>query len=247
MLSPDHRRHVAFHEAGHAVAHQRLIGAVVSATIEADGIKAGTVVFADQPDRLSNAEWFERKAIATLAGPAAQRRLCRYSWRREHGCIDDAFVEELALTLCGTSHAATAALARYWALRARNFVRSEWFVISAVAEALLQRKTLDGSEVTATIVEADARCTALTKEFRKRLLADPDWDLIHRQRKPWRYKGPSNRPSRRDIASAVLDACVSRGISEALNDEVVGRLAQRGFDSRAAQYALDRLTFRPAT
>ena len=164
----------------------------------------------------------------------------------EHGCIDDALVEEVASALGGTSIGAASALTRYWELRARDFVHSEWFVISADAEALLQRKTLDGSEVTAVIAEADARRIALTKEIRERLFDDPDWDLIHRQRKPWRYRGPSNRPSRRDIASAVLDACVSRGISDALNDELVRRLAQCGFDSRAAQYALDHLTFRPA-
>ena len=223
------------------MAHQRLIGAVISATIEADGIKAGTVVFgSNKPHHLSNGEWFERKAIATLAGPAAQRRLCRYSWRREHGCIDDALVEELASALGGTSIGAASALTRYWELRARDFVRSEWFVISAVAEALLQRKTLDGSEVTATIVEADARCTALTKEFRERLFADPDWDLIHRRRKPWRYRGRSNRPSKRDVADAVLAVTLRQGMA-ARKDEIVAHLTQRGFDERTARNVIDRL------
>ena len=76
---------------------------------------------------------------------------------------------------------------------------------------------------------------ALTKEIRERLFADPDW----------RYRGRSNRPSKREIAYALLEACLKQGMSEALKQQTAARLAECGFDGSAALYALDRLGIPP--
>lgn len=138
----------AFHEAGHAVACQRLGLGIRSATIVPTRDYAGQVVHCD-PWRGINLEWDnsapgDRRAKAViimyLAGPEALRRYSPRSWRSVHGASDRAKVVDQALRVNGSDRA-TQAYVRWLEIVTRDFVAVWWPWIEKVAHALFERRS----------------------------------------------------------------------------------------------------------
>jgi hypothetical protein len=148
----------AFHEAGHAVACQRLGIRVRKASIIPEKDTLGRVGYRD-PWRGINLECDnsargDRRAkdmiIVALAGPEAQRKHSRRSWRSWHGSYDHAKVADLALRMNG-SNESTDAYVRWLEIATRDLVAIWWPEIEKVARALFERNELTAAEIEAEL------------------------------------------------------------------------------------------------
>jgi len=99
----------------------------------------------------------EREALICLAGPSATRRCLAIANRHDlfngtqHASDYDKAIAVLSYFSCGRllkQHL------RYMDARAEAFVEDRWWAITAVAEALLQHITLEGTAVTQVINKA---------------------------------------------------------------------------------------------
>ena len=140
------REATAYHEAGHAVAAWRLgyrsIGASITAGHEFAGevthesvFRGGNVEFNESELTRSRVE---RAIIIRLAGPIAQKRYRRTSWRRWQGGADYAVAADLALRVCGSGELASAFL-KWLELRAKALIEEHWPAVERVANALLKQ------------------------------------------------------------------------------------------------------------
>ncbi len=148
-------RAVAFHEAGHAVAavHERV--RLRSVSIEPNKYSAGRVShhnpLHNQDVECDSAHLnrmrMERLVRMTLAGPAAQRRFNRRSWREWHGQNDF----ECALTLLSyfADGEVLSAYFKFLEVQVESFFDrpAVWDQVSAVAMALLEKKTMPAPQV----------------------------------------------------------------------------------------------------
>lgn len=150
----DRRRDTAFHEAGHAVAACLHGYPFRLVTIEPRTASLGHVLFAKwsgefHPDANNDRRTMRRVEVmvtTALAGNAAQWILTRRNdWvgARE----DNAHAVRMASYMCGDDDEALALVA-YLRARVRNqlALAPNWAAVKAVAEALLERRTLRGGE-----------------------------------------------------------------------------------------------------
>jgi hypothetical protein len=158
----------AYHEAGHMVAAVHLGVPIRHATIvsgqNALGKYAGSIrhqplfpMFEIEAGDIGRIEGkVSKRIIILLAGPIAQRRFRRSSWRSWHGRIDYETAADLAQTLNGGDEKATNAYLKWLSLRAERLVDFDWPDVVACAERLMSRKTLSSREVLEAIREAVA-------------------------------------------------------------------------------------------
>jgi ATP-dependent Zn protease len=154
------REATAYHEAGHAVAAWCLGYRPATASILAGDDSAGQVrhesPFPGINFEFDGSDWtrlkIERAIMICLAGPIAQRRHRRTSWRRWHGAADYATATELALRTYGSGEIASAFL-KWLDLRAKLLVEDHWSAIERVAIALLKHATLTNEDITSLVVE----------------------------------------------------------------------------------------------
>jgi hypothetical protein len=146
----------AYHESGHAVAAWKLGYRSIRASITAGDESAGEVRH-ESPLPSDQVEFdgselarlrVERIIIIRLAGPIAQKRYRRTSWRRWHGGADHAVAADLALRVCGSGEIASAFL-KWLDLRAKALVEEHWPAIERLANALLKRGALREDEIAA--------------------------------------------------------------------------------------------------
>jgi hypothetical protein len=142
----------SYHEAGHAVIAQMLGVRVHLISIEPgehwDGFvrhekvlsKAQAYVLPDGRKRLRA----ERLMQIALAGPLAQRRYRRCSFRSAHARSDYENVTDLALSICG-SERSTDAYLRWLSIVVTEAVDRHWPIIDVVAKELFERRTLTGT------------------------------------------------------------------------------------------------------
>jgi hypothetical protein len=151
-------RATAFHEAGHVVAAWRQGVRVYRVTIvPTDGfmgridhqtVLRGNRLDLNSSDRVrGNAD---RRIIICLAGPEAQRRHRPCSWRAWHGRDDHTTAVDLALRMHGCEKAAATHLRRL-GQRSRDLVTASWASVEAIAEALLDRGTLNQIAISAIL------------------------------------------------------------------------------------------------
>jgi hypothetical protein len=101
----------------------------------------------------------ERNVLICLAGPAAQRRRRRSSWRSYHGLTDHEVAVGLAFHLYGHDDVANAYL-RWLELRADHLMDDDWSLVTACAGGLLRRKTLKRSEIAEILTSGRMRPSA---------------------------------------------------------------------------------------
>jgi ATP-dependent Zn protease len=144
----------AYHEAGHMVAawrqHLKIRRATIipaedyTGRVEHESPLRGIRLDIDGSDRAALKA--EKAILICLAGPAAQRRFRRSSWRTHHGAGDHEIASDLALRLQGSGKIATAYLG-YLQLRADSLVESNWNFVELFAQRLLELKTLEYREI----------------------------------------------------------------------------------------------------
>jgi ATP-dependent Zn protease len=154
------REATAYHEAGHAVAAWYLGYRPATASILAGDDSAGQVrhenPFPGINFEFDGSDWtrlkIERAIMICLAGPIAQRRHRRTSWRRWHGAADYAAASELALRAYGSGEIANAFL-KWLDFRAKSLVENHWSAIERVAISLLKHATLTHEEIASLVLE----------------------------------------------------------------------------------------------
>jgi hypothetical protein len=155
----------AYHEAGHMVAAWRMRVKIRKATIVPAEDYEGCVHH-ESPLRgikldVDGSDRAEIKAnkmvLICLAGAAAQRHYNPESLddsvRRWHGKSDFDIALDLAMRLACDNKVADAYL-KWMQLRAEALITSNWKFVVAFANRLLERKTLEYSEIGALISEA---------------------------------------------------------------------------------------------
>jgi hypothetical protein len=152
----------AYHEAGHAAMNWQLGMPIKNVTIVPDKESAGCCVSAKNFLRFKNGELdtspraqvnTQKKIMALLAGPIAQRTYRKSSFRNYHAGSDWRTAVDLAITVNGSGEIATAWL-KWLELRTRGSVKFLWPRIAAVADALMEKQTLSGAEVDAICLNA---------------------------------------------------------------------------------------------
>jgi ATP-dependent Zn protease len=144
----------AYHEAGHAVVAYHLGVEVQYVTIVPDHFSAGHFVYGDlfsAPGLGSDRANLERAIKICLAGPLAQARFHRPSYRRRNGRQDYDCATGLARYLAGSD--GEREFLRYQERQTRNLIDHYWNDIGRVARALLEYDHLSGTAVK-KIIEA---------------------------------------------------------------------------------------------
>jgi len=159
---------LAFHEAAHAVADVRFgfncAGVTIIPNKEKDTLGCALALDDDHfsPDGEINIDVGRKRIIALLAGYAAEVLLPSLSNMPERkrlarlGASSDFEKAREVLRTLGLKPNVTS-----WLKRARNFARSEWCAIEAVARELLDAKKLDETEIETLIAIADGEEGAL--------------------------------------------------------------------------------------
>lgn len=164
-LTTTPREVTAYHEAGHAVA------AIVEgigigrrgASIVPDEDSRGSVYlrkgFPGQPDRNAGGAvrlGAERRAIASFAGEAAQRKYRTSSVRRYHSYGDQVHAAEL-MSYFVESEREKLAYLKWLQIRAEQLVSKPWVwaMIEAVAKALMERDKLSAREAKEIALKAN--------------------------------------------------------------------------------------------
>jgi ATP-dependent Zn protease len=155
---PKTRQPVAYHEAGHAVTaltlgiRLRRKGATIIPDEGAYGMVWTQLSFRGRPDEEVTDRMhvrLEREIVVFLAGEHAQREYRSSSVRSYHGDSDRRkAVDLLGYLVPDMSSEEFTLHYKLLSLRAKNMVKAHWPQISAVANALLERKTLTADEIT---------------------------------------------------------------------------------------------------
>jgi hypothetical protein len=148
------REATAYHEAGHAVAAWCLGYRPSTATIIPGTDSIGQVrhenPFPGIDLEFDGSNWrrlrIERAIMICLAGPIAQRRYRKTSWRRWHGGTDYVTATELALRVSGSSEIASAFL-KWLNLRTALLVDEHWRDIKRIAIGLLTHGSLAHEDI----------------------------------------------------------------------------------------------------
>lgn len=169
-MTPKRRRRVAFHEAGHAVIWWLDGEAIDGITIKPTGEYLGAFHWRrpddDEeetireygpgelgPGKFIKGALAKKRARTSVAGEIADHILMNTKHIRLRG--SDARI--LTNSMCFRDDDTGKARERLMALEVRDDLRGKWKVVEALAEALLEKETLDGDEATRVIKEADQK------------------------------------------------------------------------------------------
>ena len=124
-------------------------------------VRSGTATYGARSNSTSDPHKHEtnisKEVVVCLAGPAAQRRFSRHSWRAYHGQSDHARAVNLASRLNEDDERARDLYLRWMERRADHLVERYWPFVTALAERLLVVPTLTGDDVWKLISEVTPR------------------------------------------------------------------------------------------
>jgi ATP-dependent Zn protease len=148
-------RNVAYHEAGHAVAGFLLHRAIRYATIIPGDGTLGHVRHTDTPiwireernDSPRSEGWIKNQIVILLAGGYAEAKI---AGRHNHVscCGDYEAAFGMACNRSGSTEEASAYF-KWLGIVAKNLIHHEhnWYAVTKVAEALIEKKRLSGKEI----------------------------------------------------------------------------------------------------
>ena len=158
---------IAYHEAGHAIVSWSLHLKPRRVTIIPDDESAGHVLNRAINKRTSfEIEWADRFSLSRLtaekhtmiamAGELAQRRFDPRSWRSYHGSTDRHNVVNFLMRYAPYRKGAIDITAHYKLLRewACEMLERQWYLVEAVADELVKRRTLSHNELREVILNA---------------------------------------------------------------------------------------------
>lgn len=159
----------AYHEAGHAVVRALLGLSVRKVTVKPTEDTLGHVAGAPLPQWLCRVvevddpwdhAWALRKILNEItsmyAGALAERLKTRRALNVDGAYYDHRQIADFAITVTPESHPKEMqALCAWLELRASRLLREHWKAVEAVAQALLEKRTLTGNQVLTAIAEAD--------------------------------------------------------------------------------------------
>ena len=152
----------AYHEAGHAVVAWRLGLKINAISIVPSSDGSLGRIYHSNPLRGIDLELnesmrararAENAIMVFLAGPIAQRRFNPHGFRRYHASTDWEAAAKLLLRIAGESPKAARA---YWTLLEEwttGMVSSSWVEIETLAEAVLERQSLNASQIRRVIFD----------------------------------------------------------------------------------------------
>ena len=155
---PTRDEKTAYHEAGHAVARilLRRVPRLRKVTIVSTDDSEGSTHSAHWPSFNPGSEVDERKVyeriMALLAGPVSEKRFAKRA-SNVGARSDHARAADLALYVSADEKLANSLL-KWLSVRTEKFVEVNWWAVQAVAEALLEHKTLSGKKAKEVITEA---------------------------------------------------------------------------------------------
>ena len=151
----------AYHEAGHAVIAYHVGVKIQTVTIVPDGeylglcrhakVIRGRYPEADDSDRTRLR--MEKHGMIALGGPIAQRLYNPRSVRRYHASSDYRSVADVALRVSSGSTEQAEAWMTWLEIRTSDALRLRWVVVKALAEELMERRTVAGNALYALIAE----------------------------------------------------------------------------------------------
>jgi ATP-dependent Zn protease len=169
MKLPESQRHrrrrisfaaAAYHEAGHGVAAHSVGASIGHLSIDPDqttlgrsecvwsGLKLDARASRTQQAR----EVFEKQVLVALGGVVAQRIFTgKYDW---HGAEADVRAAHELLSGLAQSDNEHAAYFKWLLVRAEDSIQLRWKQVDALAQALLTKRNLSGSEVRAIVRSA---------------------------------------------------------------------------------------------
>jgi hypothetical protein len=146
----DDRRATAVHEAAHAVA-AIAVGALVKLTVVPDDTSRGRCI-KEWPHEAEDAKRrTEDNLVVTLAGPMAAFQFCTDSFFRQGVDFDDDKRRELELDFVKHNGSCDRRIYLRASSRARKIIEARRDDIERLAEALLDKKAMDGAEVLALL------------------------------------------------------------------------------------------------
>ena len=235
------RRAAAFHEAGHAIAALQFGWPInlltIIADVDRDGLSRGGHI---QITRRLEREDPAKAMVFALAGPAAQRCGVPRSHVQASGISDFEEADRLARLHCRTIHSERT-LKRFAAQEAKALVADAWAKVDAIAQALLARNVLTGSDVDHIIHPiAQAQATAWQHGMRM--------PTVEQQRQ-FNEQREARHVSVRDVASAVLDVVLRNAVTGAATSlatpatisTVLDVMACRGLDPDKSKFKLEEL------
>lgn len=160
---------VAYHEAGHAVVAKCLGVAVRRATIIPEDGSAGHVLHTRMSRKMSEAIEFadrfslsrlqaEKRVMVSLAGELAQRRFDPNSVHPDHGAGDREHIAHILERYAGCDSDGVIDMRKHYALLEEwtdQLLAQKWYLVQAVADALVERRTLSKQEIYDVILAAD--------------------------------------------------------------------------------------------
>lgn len=142
--------HVAFHEAGHAVAAWRVGSEIELVTVASDH----GLVITHGPTGLHWRDQLERSLLRIYAGPEAQRVFDPASDIVGDGAFDYAAADNLLAIGFGATSESGAALGRIMQREAQALVCRDWPIVAALSAALATRRQLTGPAAVLVMREA---------------------------------------------------------------------------------------------
>ena len=156
------KKSIAYHEAGHVVAHWDLTGRTPTrATIEPSIGHLGHVDYKSLINKIhlgiDNSDMallrVEKSIMIKLAGPIAQKRYSARSIRNYHASPDWLGAIDIALRMNSSERAAMAYVG-WLEYRTADLIEHQWQNVKRVAGALLRQKTLSKAELQKTLMPA---------------------------------------------------------------------------------------------
>jgi ATP-dependent Zn protease len=164
----------AGHEAGHVIVRRMLGTPVEGCTIDPDVAGPGLngCVWSPNSREATSPEDYAAQRLTELAGGVEAERLLWPNRAPKFARSDTRKAVSFANQVCDGSRKSVAALLEFATIEARRILAVHKAALEAVALALLERQTLDGTEIDQIILEAELSPALRVEKLRRKQMAE---------------------------------------------------------------------------